>query len=47
MVDFTMYPEEDEILLDDGRPFEVIDVVESKDKDPMDKEENLKDIIKI
>ena len=32
MIDFTAYPEEDEILLDDGRPFEVRDVVESKER---------------
>ena len=28
LIDFTAYPEEDEILLDDGRPFEVRDVIE-------------------
>ena len=28
-IDFTAYPEEDEILLDDGRPFEVVDIVET------------------
>lgn len=44
LIDFTAYPEEDEILLDDGRPFEVRDVVESKEKN---KNNEFQDIIKI
>ena len=44
MIDFTAYPEEDEILLDDGRPFEVVNIVKSQERD---KENQVRDLILI
>lgn len=44
IIGFSAYPEEDEILLDDGRPFEVVNIIKTTERD---KENKVRDLILI